>query len=158
MTCKKYERLLVSYLDDELSEKDRKEVEDHIGSCPVCKEQARRLGLGLEVFRSIEAHEPATELSPYLPARIAARAVEARRSQRLWRLRFGFAFGAMTLVLGLFIGYIVGPRIPVPGGEGARGVASIRLESEGTGFVAEGDHFILHSKDKRGERGIDLKF
>ena len=43
MKCKHFNELLAGYLDNELAAGDKKAVEDHLSTCPVCREEVGRL-------------------------------------------------------------------------------------------------------------------
>jgi anti-sigma factor RsiW len=159
MSCKKYQGLLVAYLDNELSGREKDELERHLAQCSECRALAQKLTRGIQVFKTLGQAEMTAELSPYLPDRIAAQVMEKRYAPHSWRARLGVAFGTLALLAGLVFGYMLRPYLARPPKSGDRlSLTAIRFQSEGMGVEIEGDHFILHSRDKKGENGIDLKF
>jgi predicted anti-sigma-YlaC factor YlaD len=48
MTCHDYKDLMMGYLDNELSEEQRRQFEEHLSGCPECKKE-------LEEFKKLKA-------------------------------------------------------------------------------------------------------
>ncbi|GEM_PF-3592057 len=158
MSCKKYQGLLVAYLDNELSGREKDELERHLAQCTDCRALAQKLTRGIQIFKTLGQAEMTSELSPYLPERIAAQVMEKRFTPRSWRARLGLAFGTLALLIGLTFGYVLRPYLAGPSDtRDSLSLTAIRFQSEGIGVDIEGDHFILHSRDKKGVNGIDLK-
>jgi len=158
MSCKKHRKILTAYVDEELSARDRQAVKAHLAECSECRALARNSGRSLQVFKAAGKAEPAPDLSPYFAERVAARAAEDADGRRPFAARLGLAFGVFSLVVGLFAGYLIRPHL---GGqerqEHSLNLTSISFQSEGMGVEIGQDRFILHSRDKKGESGIDLK-
>ena len=159
MSCDKYHKLISSSLDDELSRSEREALSDHLDQCDDCRALSLRLGRGLSAFTALEAAEPAPELSPYLAERISARAVEQAAEGRPWLVRLAVSFGAAALVMGLAIGFAIRPHLTGPEpGDDRLNLSAIRFSSPAMGVEIEEDRFVLHSKDRKGKSGVDLKF
>jgi anti-sigma factor RsiW len=157
MSCKKHRDLLTAYNDGELSARDREEVAAHLAQCPECRELARNSGRSLEVFKAAARAEPTPEMPPWFAGRIAARAVENAGARRPLAARLALAFGALSLVVGLFGGYLIRPFLAGTERDKDDLTLTISFQSEGMGVLIDRENFILHSRDKKGVSGIDLK-
>jgi hypothetical protein len=126
MNCHEIEPLLQDYIDETLADAQRRSIEDHLGRCPVCRDEVHRLGLLLdEVKRMPREMRPGRDLWPDIEARITAAGApvapgavkqsgahngvyapqtvaipEARRTRRLlrWRWYGGYAAAAVLLI------------------------------------------------------------
>lgn len=71
-----YTDRLSEYLDRELSERERREVEDHLATCEVCRETLDQLSTVVEKARTAPLTPPTTDLWPAIAARIGAAPAE----------------------------------------------------------------------------------
>lgn len=62
MKCKKVRKKLSAFLDNELKEKERKKIREHLKICPLCAQELKELSLVWGVVKKLEGVEP----SPYL--------------------------------------------------------------------------------------------
>lgn len=51
MSCEKYENLISLYLEDELDEEQKKDLEHHLTGCDSCKQQLEAIRLMQGIFR-----------------------------------------------------------------------------------------------------------
>ena len=58
MACDKYKDLMMGYLDDELTDEQRKEFEEHIASHPECKEEFEEFKKLNELTETLRLSEP----------------------------------------------------------------------------------------------------
>jgi len=65
MSCHKFQKELVAYLDGELEESLRSQLDQHLGECSACRAAKEALELTLQQLDSL----PATELSPEAKAK-----------------------------------------------------------------------------------------
>ena len=90
MTCRS--ELVTGYVDGVLSPADRAEIDEHLATCPSCRDQAefeRSVGPRL---RALLSPEPRPELLQAVRRRIAA-----ARTPRPWRLPVAAAFVGLVL-------------------------------------------------------------
>lgn len=161
MTCHKYQPLIVEYLDEELDSKERHQVQEHLETCNECRELSGNLAQGLKIFKAVGKTETSAELSPYLPQRIAARAMEGKKSPwfRPWAARLSVSFATLVILIGL-TGYFL--KVYYPGeiitgpGRGAS-LGAFKYQSKVIGIEIEEGRFVLHSKDGNGKSGVDVK-
>jgi hypothetical protein len=73
MTCDVSGELLSGYLDGELDEKQKKELEEHLKTCQICRDELEELKKVDEYIRSLEVEEPSREFIFNLNHRIIAR-------------------------------------------------------------------------------------
>jgi hypothetical protein len=115
MDCSGIRGWLFRRLDDELSLREREELDAHLLICPACTREWRLLSLPRLIGRSIPALEP----SPYFYARLKTRLEREKQSVTIWQLLLGLsrqivpAMATITLViLSLFAYYeFRGPRM-----------------------------------------------
>jgi hypothetical protein len=115
MNCRSAEALYSSFLEDELSQKERRSFESHLLSCRRCSVAIRELRATLELIHEL----PRTETSPHFEEDVLARirSGEAMRPSvsdwiRGWlepaRLRPAFLTGAAACAV--WIAMLVAPR------------------------------------------------
>lgn len=161
MTCKKFQTLIPSYLDGELPGPETEDLREHLEQCSDCRALARKMRKSLQVFTALEPAGEELAVSPWLASKIAATAVERAPVRRPWRARLAVAFGMVLLIVGLSAGYVLRPYLltsPKTVTESMVHQNSIRFQGEGIGVEIEPDRFVLHTADKQGRGGIDLKF
>jgi hypothetical protein len=61
------------------------------------------------------------------------------------------------LLAGAGAGFFLHPFLKTPHKSAPHDLQSLRLNSEGLGLDIMGDRFVLHTRDKEGKKGIDLK-
>lgn len=107
MKCKKLRKKLILFLEGELSEKQRIEIQNHLNGCPSCLKQVELLSKVWEGAGELERIEP----SPYLWNKLSLRIAEYENSQNLFSAFFEkiarYAIPATTTLIFL-IGIIVG--------------------------------------------------
>jgi len=93
MSCSPFE--LKDYFLDELGPAERRQVEDHLQDCPVCREELERLGLTRSALDALRDEEP-----PRRIAFVSDKVFQPGWWQRLWQSapRLGFAAAAMLSV------------------------------------------------------------
>lgn len=117
LTCNQIEETLSAFLDSEVTDGERREVEVHLSACPECRRrcEAERSVRSLVRGRRDRLREPA---SPDLRRRIV-RAVQAEETQRRWdvmsrRRTFGLLALAASLVLSVIGGSLYFRSVEYP--------------------------------------------
>jgi hypothetical protein len=72
MTCREIENTLPGYLDDALSEEERRHIEEHLAACPQCREVLADLKRAVGLVQDIADVEP----PPWLKQKIMAQVRE----------------------------------------------------------------------------------
>ena len=159
MACEKFKRMISRALDDELSLREKTELEEHLEDCPDCRELEARLKRSAALFMATGRVEPRGMLdsgfAERVAERVAERAADAKR-RRPGAVRMALLAAGLALLIGGGGGYLL--RAPAPMKPPEPKISSIRLDSNGIGVEIEGDRFVLHTRDKAGGGGIDLKF
>jgi anti-sigma factor RsiW len=110
MSCERLEAKIISYVDGNASEADRRSVEEHIRECAVCKARVKGFSGIWNVLDELPAHEPSAAFDARLRARLAAE--PARPSMWGWLMpapRFALA----VMMLAAFSVWI-SSRTPAP--------------------------------------------
>jgi anti-sigma-K factor RskA len=111
----RFEELLGSYLLGELSAKEERELERHLGECAECRRELERLHQSHNVLRQLAANEPPAQLKDQVLARVREEA-PARSIGGWWF--WASAAAALLLVavlgIGLFRGITGDPSAAVP--------------------------------------------
>src|SRR5512139_1944738 len=85
MTCHEINTLLPAYLEGVLSPEEKKNLEDHLVSCPLCRRDLENLRGAVDLVRGLPEVEP----PPFFEQRIMARVrEEARRKKGVLRMLF----------------------------------------------------------------------
>ena len=84
MKCDKVRKKLLIFLDGELPEKQKVEIQNHLNGCPGCLKQVEVLLKIWDVAEGLERIEP----SPYLWNKLSLRVVEYESSQNLFSAFF----------------------------------------------------------------------
>lgn len=106
MKCAKVKRMLSTFLDGELPDKAKLDVETHLTQCSDCRSELASLKADRELLSSVSV----PELSPYFLTRTVARIRELKEQKEpVWERRLIYQAGAAVLVilgigLGLFLG------------------------------------------------------
>ena len=111
MKCKKVRKKLLIFIDGELSEKHRIEIQNHLNGCPDCLKQVNVLSKIWDIAGELERTEP----SPYLWNKLSLRIAEYESSHNLFSALFETiarysvsATAVMTFLIGIFIGIYLG--------------------------------------------------
>ncbi len=115
MDCAGFRGWLFRHLDDELSAREREQLEMHLEICSSCSREWKLLSLPRRIGRSIPALEP----SPYFYTRLRARLEREKQGVTIWQVFLGLsrqivpAMATLTLVIiSLFAYYeFRGPRM-----------------------------------------------
>lgn len=85
MTCHEINSLLPGYLEGVLSPEEKKNLEDHLVSCPLCRRDLENLRGAVDLVKGLPEVEP----PPFFEQRIMARVrEEARRKKGVLRMLF----------------------------------------------------------------------
>ena len=106
MECSKIQRKLSRFIDDEITDLQKKEIENHLNICNHCKKVYQTLLQSWELLNVLPNPEP----TPFLYTRILAR-VSAKSSVKpyRWIERILVPLSAtVAVILGIAIGSIVG--------------------------------------------------
>jgi anti-sigma factor RsiW len=113
---------LEEYLSGTLEPAGRREVEAHLGSCPMCREEIRSMQDVSQLFISLRSEE-AVEPSAGFYAGVMRQVGAERRATPSFASLFGldFAFGrrvafASLLTLAILGSYLVTRETAIPGG------------------------------------------
>ena len=111
MDCENVKKSLVPFLENELSEEQRGEVESHVGICPDC---SRLLEEFSQLWQTL-AHREKIQPSPHFWIRLKQRVVEYEEGKKpVWGWLEGLAGWARpavavaALVICVFLGYSLG--------------------------------------------------
>lgn len=109
MNCKRYESLLIAYMDGRATEAESIEVDRHLLACGECRVRVAEYGRLWNVLEEA----PTLRISPAFDARLRARiATEPQRTWLSWLPAPRVAFAAaMLLMLSAWVG--TGPPAPV---------------------------------------------
>jgi hypothetical protein len=104
---------LSEYLDDDLAERERRELEAHLESCPACRVALDELRLVLAEARKLEPSAPPTDLWPGIAARMGERRpARSAPAWREWRMSLSLpqaaAAAAALVVISVGISWMVG--------------------------------------------------
>ena len=101
MRCRRLQRFLLAFLDDELTQKQHQKVAVHLTACPSCAAALQSMEQTLSLVRTMDIHEPEeARWEAFLPAlqqrlRQEEAASSQHRSMRQW---FWYTFPRPTLV------------------------------------------------------------
>ena len=160
MDCERLRKLIPARLDGELSARESEAIESHLAQCADCRALAATIKKSLHLYRTMGQAEPAVELPPSLAARVAAAAMDRREEKKSRGFGLKPAFAALALIIALAAGFalrsywLAPPAAPAPK---AIGQNAIHLQGEGIGVEIQSDRFVLHTQDRDGAKGIDLK-
>ena len=108
--CKKFKERLFDYASDMLSGAERKELIEHINSCPECRTELAEIKAILSAAAEIKDVKPSDELKNRVSSSLAA---EARKIKRNRRVRIGRTAAAAVslaacaaLAIGIYSGVI----------------------------------------------------
>lgn len=114
MKCSRIRRRFSAFLDGEVSEEEKRQILEHLKSCPDCQRELEALHQLSDSLDSFEEIEPSSYFMIHLKQRIAER--EARSLIRFpfmeWTRRVAVPVGATALVIfSLFLGGHLGNAI-----------------------------------------------
>ncbi len=124
MNCKEAERLLDSYLDNELDRRPRLGLEDHIGLCSECSSLAQERR-ELRVF--VRSIAPTDKAPPELRTKVLAAIREEREKRILLFLRQPWVYAAAAFVLSF--SFALDLLFPDVGKEDSREAVSLHSRS-----------------------------
>ena len=102
--CKRSEDLS-AYLDGELDEKTRLNLEMHLGDCFACKEMLQDLRCLHGYFQGLPQQEVGFDLAPMVLAELGRKTSSTRQPRFNWWQLLPVSFTAMaTVLLGVFLG------------------------------------------------------
>ncbi|MCK4225121.1 MAG: zf-HC2 domain-containing protein [candidate division Zixibacteria bacterium] len=111
MNCKNIKKSLVSFLENELPEERRVEIENHLKICPHCSHLLEEFS---ELWQAVE-HREKIQPSPYFWTRLKQRIVEYEEGRKPVLGWFGGLIGwarpavaVAVLLIGIFLGYSLG--------------------------------------------------
>jgi len=135
MNCRKVRLCLFSYFKNELSEKEKAEVEFHLKGCPECAKEALEVERVTSLVRnSLETLTPSPDFNQKLISQVQKLSSEKVREVRrasFFPLRIKWAlagsFMAIILVSVLWFTHKRTPISPEPISEESRGAENLRL-------------------------------
>ena len=130
MRCKDSQRLLVSWLYGELSDEERKQMEEHLSRCSLCRQAKEKIQQAKGILEQWEVAEPSWK-SVILPGR------EPRwRGWYYWLfggatpLRRAAAVAMMVAVVGLVVFSLLNLRVSYARGDFSIGLSLVPPRSE----------------------------
>jgi anti-sigma factor RsiW len=113
MNCNKNKRLLSRYLDHELDQGRRRQVEEHLESCARCRQELAELGATTSRLRELSAPGP----SPFLATRVMAEVrLTGRHRRPAWARLVTTAAAVLLVAGGAFAGLRLGTGLAGNGG------------------------------------------
>lgn len=110
MKCKEIEKWLSDLIDEELSERKRKEVDDHLQKCSLCRAYQEKLERIQTTVKEVDSGRVAPDYWEEFPSRIKDRISSFRPRQRerspfAWGWRWAWVGAALILVIfmGLYL-------------------------------------------------------
>lgn len=101
MKCRKIEKKLSAFLDNELKEKERRKIREHLKICPLCTQKLRELSLIQKFVKELEGIEPSLYLWDNLLKRISS-------TKSLIRKRTFHILAPITATIILIVGILTG--------------------------------------------------
>jgi len=92
MSCKKWKKKLSSYLDNEVSSRERSKIEKHLKSCRACFNQFEQLGRLHRLVRSIPSEKPRSGFYERLSERLSQKKTTLREKLVGWRYGWQLSF------------------------------------------------------------------
>ncbi|MGB2698582.1 MAG: zf-HC2 domain-containing protein [Candidatus Zixiibacteriota bacterium] len=118
MNCRKVRQFLWSYLDKDIDQKSKEEIESHLKECSKCAMDMAELGKLREIFSKTEVLKPSHDFNKKLLARIQTNSVTNKavglarpKPSFSWRWAFAsLATGIVVVFLALFYQDIFNPQ------------------------------------------------
>ena len=133
MEHKEIRKKLLRYIDAELPQEERADIQQHLKRCEQCRKDIQSLSGLWNLSQSIKRAQP----SPFLWNKISAQLEGKTQKRRLVNKVRVFirqtawpALTAAIVMLGLFIGIKVGNRLMMEELSGRQAGASLQLQSE----------------------------
>ncbi len=132
MTHEELIRNLDPYIDGELSDAARRDVEDHLAACASCREELKRMGSLLDHAAILRDRPvtPARDLWPDVRRSLNPAPPRLLRVRRFWNLRLewfpGLRWAAVAMALAAVI-WVVGNLLP---GAGPHDLAELGPDSQ----------------------------
>jgi predicted anti-sigma-YlaC factor YlaD len=92
MSCKKWKKRLSSYLDNEVSYRERLKIEKHLKSCGACFNQFKQLGRIHRLVQSIQPEKPRPGFYERLSHRLSQKKLTLREKLVGWRYGWQLSF------------------------------------------------------------------
>lgn len=104
MKCKKIEKWISDLIDEELSERKRREVEDHLQKCSLCRAYQERLERIQTTVKEVDSSQVPPDYWEEFPSRIKERISASRPRQRerrrfAWGWKWAWVGAALILVV-----------------------------------------------------------
>jgi hypothetical protein len=101
LKCDKHEALIMRYFDGDLDGQERKELDQHLDSCPTCRLLSSQLSGILETLENAKPPEPEPHLERLVMDRIMSLTVQPNINEqyRSVRLIYGTSAGIAALLL-----------------------------------------------------------
>ena len=122
MNCRKVRQFLWNYLDKDIDQKSKEEIESHLHECSKCAMEMTELGKLKEIFGKTEVLKPSPDFNRELLSRIhtetyTARLKESIKAKPSFSLKWAFASlaaGVVVVFLVFFYQDIFNPQGPKP--------------------------------------------
>ncbi|MCS7227408.1 MAG: DUF1318 domain-containing protein [Endomicrobia bacterium] len=98
MNCKKYEKLLILYLDDVISEKDRKKIEVHLQGCPSCRKTFEEFKRIKDILTELPVKQVHKEVITKVQKRIEEITQESYFKSVIEQLKSVFRFASIRIL------------------------------------------------------------
>ncbi len=92
MSCKKWIKKLSSYLDNEVSSRERSKIEKHLKSCRACFNQFKQLERVHRLVQSIQPEKPRPGFYERLSERLSQKKTTLREKLVAWRYGWQLSF------------------------------------------------------------------
>jgi len=92
MSCKKWKKKLSSYLDNEVSYRERLKIEKHLKSCPACFNEFKQLERVHRLVQSIQPEKPRPGFYERLSERLSQEKLTLREKLVGWRYSWQLSF------------------------------------------------------------------
>ena len=114
MKHKIVQKKILRYIDGDISEKERQEIESHLQHCKSCRKDVELLSGVWDSSQLLNRARPSPFLWNKISTRLAGKNRKGRVSNMLWlfiRQAARPVFTVVIVLLGLFIGFRIGGRL-----------------------------------------------
>lgn len=98
MGCSKYKSLFTNYLDGELSDTKRHEIEAHLAECQTCQEILNQISLIISTTKGLEKKKTSPYFVPKVMQRIKEEEPRLATATTRLRLKLAFTFASVIVV------------------------------------------------------------
>lgn len=98
MGCSKYKSFFTDYLDGELPDTKRREIEAHLVECQNCQEALNQISLIISTTKGLEKKETSPYFVPKVMQRIKEEEIRFTTATTRLRLRLAFTFASIIVV------------------------------------------------------------